>query len=81
MSFDVADAESTVSGDQATIPAGIRHALRIDDGDRLRWILEGDVEPRAEVVFQRTGTFAGVEGYDGEVETDAASTHDEWGLE
>jgi len=81
MSSEVADAESTVSGNQANIPAGIRRALDIDDGDKLRWILDDDGGLRVEVVSQRTGTFEEFDGYDGDVDTDASAEHDAWGLE
>lgn len=80
MSSDRVDAESTVSGNQANIPARIRRELDIDDGDQLRWLLDEDGSVRVEVVRQRSGTFAGFEGYDGSMETDATSDHDTWGV-
>lgn len=81
MSSDVADAESKVSGNQANIPARIRRELDIEDGDHLRWYLDDSGELRVEVVSRDSGTFADFEGYDGDVDTDAAADHDEWGLE
>mgnify|MGYP000483557905 FL=1 len=81
MSSDRTDAESKVSGNQANIPARIRRELDIDDGDHLRWRLEDDGTVRVEVVRQQTGTFADFEGYEGEMETDARTEHDSWGLE
>lgn len=80
MRRDRVDAESTVSGNQANIPARIRRELDIEDGDHLRWHLESDGSLRVEVVQQSTGTFADFEGYDGEVETDATQDHDAWGV-
>jgi bifunctional DNA-binding transcriptional regulator/antitoxin component of YhaV-PrlF toxin-antitoxin module len=79
MSGDHIDAESTVSGNQANIPARIRRALDIDDGDQLRWQLVDD-ELRVEVVRQRTGTFADFAGYDGDESTDVTTDHDAWGV-
>jgi len=81
MSGEPVDAESTVSGNQANIPARIRRELDIDDGDHLRWRLEDDGSLRVEVVHRRTGTFAEFDGYDGDEETDAAADHDAWGVD
>lgn len=81
MSSDRVDAESTVSGNQANIPARIRRELDIDDGDQLRWTLDDSGTVRVEVVQQRSGTFASFEGYDGSVETDVETDHDAWGVE
>jgi antitoxin component of MazEF toxin-antitoxin module len=81
MSGDVTDAESKVSGNQANIPARVRRALDIDDGDHLRWELQDDGSVSVRVVHRRTGTFEDFEGYDGETETDAASDHDAWGVD
>lgn len=80
MSSDGTDAESKVSGNQANIPARIRHELGIDDGDRLRWILEED-DLRVEVVHRDAGTFAEFEGYDGSEEADGTAEHDAWGVQ
>jgi bifunctional DNA-binding transcriptional regulator/antitoxin component of YhaV-PrlF toxin-antitoxin module len=71
--------ESSVSGNQANIPARIRRELGIDDGDQLRWYLSEDGELRVEVIQQETGTFADFEGYDGKETTDVVSDHDSWG--
>lgn len=81
MSSDRVDAESKVSGNQANIPARIRRALDIDDGDRLRWSLESDGSVHVEVVEQRKRTFAEFDGYEGESETDATAEHDAWGVD
>lgn len=79
MSFD--RAESKVSGNQANIPASIRRALDIEDGDHLRWILDDEGELRLEVVHRERGTFDDFEGYDGDVATDATKEHDDWGVQ
>lgn len=81
MSSDRVDAESKVSGNQANIPARIRHELDIDDGDHLRWFLDDDGSLRVEVVRREEGTFADFEGYDGAAETDATADHDAWGVD
>ncbi len=81
MSSDRIDAESKVSGNQANIPARIRHELGIDDGDHLRWYLDEEGSVRVEVVQQRRGTFADFEGYDGDRETDVTADHDAWGVD
>jgi len=81
MSSDRIDTESKVSGNQANIPAQIRHELGIDDGDHLRWTLEDDGTVRVSVVQQQTGTFADFDGYEGEKETNVVEDHDSWGLE
>lgn len=80
MSSDRVNAESTVSGNQANIPARVRHELDIDDGDHLRWSVEDDGSVRVEVVRQQTGTFADFDGYEGEEDTDVAADHDGWGV-
>lgn len=74
------DGESKVSGNQANIPARIRRRLDIDDGDRLRWVLEDDGYLRVEVIERNTGTFGDFEGYDGDSDTDATDEHDAWGV-
>jgi bifunctional DNA-binding transcriptional regulator/antitoxin component of YhaV-PrlF toxin-antitoxin module len=81
MSSESVDSESTVSGNQANIPAYIRRELDIDDGDTLRWQIEDDGTLRVQVVQQRSGTFSDFDGYDGERETDAEREHDMWGIE
>ncbi|WP_101298361.1 AbrB/MazE/SpoVT family DNA-binding domain-containing protein [Halegenticoccus soli] len=82
MSSNPVDAESKVSGNQANIPAHIRRALDIEDGDQLRWVLEDNGTLRVEVIHRRTGTFADFSGYDVDGEpTDVAADHDTWGLE
>lgn len=73
---DRIDAESEVSGNRTNVPVRIRRALDIDDGDRLRWQLEGDGSVRVAVRHQRTGTFAEYDGYDGEETTDVTNEYD-----
>lgn len=75
------DPESKVSGNQANVPAHIRRELHIDDGDELRWCVEGDGTLRVEVVQQRTGTFSDFDGYDGDQETDVTTDHDAWRID
>lgn len=75
------DAESKVSGNQANIPARIRHQLDIEDGDNLRGKIEDDGSVRVRVVERETGTFADFDGYDGETETDVTAEHDDWGVD
>ncbi len=79
-SGDRVDAESTVSGKQASIPAHIRRELGIDDGDTLRWRIDDDGTLRLQVVQQRSGTFHDFDGYDGGEETDVTTDHDRWGV-
>jgi hypothetical protein len=55
--------------------------LHIDDGDELRWRVEGDGTLRVEVVQQRTGTFSDFDGYDGDQETDVTTDHDAWRID
>jgi len=81
MSGESVDSESTVSGNQANIPAHIRQELDIDDGDTLRWHIEDDGTLRVQVVQQQGGTFEDFEGYDGEAATAVDSDHDGWGVE
>ncbi len=81
MSSDGVDSESKVSGNQANIPARIRHELDIDDGDKLRWHIEDDGTLRVQVVQQRSGTFSEFDGYDGDHETAVTPDHDAWGVD
>jgi hypothetical protein len=55
--------------------------MDIDDGDKLRWHIEGDGTLRVRVVQQRSGTFTDFDGYGGDQETDVESEHDSWGIE
>ena len=80
MSSESVDSESKVSGNQANIPARIRRELNINDGDKLRWHIEDDGTLLVRVVQQRSDTFSGFEGYDGNRETDVTSDHDAWGV-
>lgn len=75
------DSESTVSGNQANIPARIRREFDINDGDRLRWHIDADGSLRVQVVQQRDSTFSDFDGYDGEVRTHVTTGHDSWGLD
>jgi bifunctional DNA-binding transcriptional regulator/antitoxin component of YhaV-PrlF toxin-antitoxin module len=81
MSSGSVDSESTVSGNQANIPAYIRQELDIDDGDTLRWQIEDDGTLRVHVVQQQSSTFSDFDGYDGKRETNAECDHDTWGIE
>jgi bifunctional DNA-binding transcriptional regulator/antitoxin component of YhaV-PrlF toxin-antitoxin module len=81
MSSESVDSESKVSGNQANIPARIRRELDIDDGDKLRWSIEDDGTLRVRVVRQRSGTFGGFDGYDGDRETAVGDEHDAWGVD
>ena len=81
MNSERVDSESTVSGNQANIPAHIRRELDIDDGDKLRWQIEDDGTVRVRIVQQRSGTFADFAGYDGGRETDVETEHDAWGAD
>jgi len=81
MSGERVDSESTVSGNQANIPARIRRELDIDDGDHLRWHIEDDGSVRVRVVRQEEGTFAEFDGYEGEADTDVTADHDGWGVD
>lgn len=81
MSSGRVDSESKVSGNQANIPAYIRQALDIDDGDTLRWHIEDDGTLRVQVVQQRHGTFSDFDGYGGDRTTDVENEHDAWGVD
>jgi bifunctional DNA-binding transcriptional regulator/antitoxin component of YhaV-PrlF toxin-antitoxin module len=81
MSSERVDSESTVSGNQANIPARIRRELDINDGDTLRWYVEDDGTLRVQVVQQRSGTFSEFGGYDGDRETAVTTDHDAWGVD
>jgi len=75
--------ESKVSGNQANIPAEIRHSLDIDDGDGLRWFYE-DGEVRVEVVHRKEKTFGDWEPeelVEDVEETDVVEEHDIFGVE
>lgn len=81
MSNESVDSESKVSGNQANIPARIRRELDIDDGDTLRWHIEGDGTLRVSVVQQHSGTFSDFDGYDGGEDTNVTTDHDAWGVD
>lgn len=69
------DSESTISGNQANIPARIRRELDIDDGDRIRWKVEDDDTLRVQIVQRRNGTLSGFDGYGGDEDTDVTVDH------
>jgi len=70
--------EGAVSGNQASIPAEVREAADIDDGDRIRWHWEDD-ELSVEVVRQRENSLP--DGFDGFEPVDESVHHDEAGVE
>ena len=80
MRFDTADAETEVSGNTTTVPASIRRELDVEDGDHLRWTVDGGTIHVA-VVHHESGTFADFDGDDGTERTDGTEEHDAWGLE
>lgn len=70
--------EGAISGNQASIPAEVRRAADIEDGDKIRWHWD-DGELRVEVVRRRNNRLP--EGFDGfEPETEPVD-HDKVGLE
>lgn len=81
MDTDDVAAESTVSGNQANIPAHIRHELDIDDGDQLRWRVTDNGTLHVEVVRRESGTFDGFDGYDGTEATDVREDPDAWSVD
>lgn len=72
--------EGRVSGNQASIPANVRKALDIEDGDVLRWrIVSGELE--VTIVRRRTGVFDDFEPGRSEEPVDVVDEHDRFGLE
>ena len=70
--------EGAISGNQASIPAEVRRAADIEDGDKIRWYWD-DGELRVEVVRRRNDSLP--EDFDGfEPETESVD-HSEVGLE
>ncbi|MDZ7688877.1 MAG: AbrB/MazE/SpoVT family DNA-binding domain-containing protein [Halobacteriales archaeon] len=67
----------SVSGNQASIPAEVRRAADIEDGDRIRWCWK-DGEVHVEVLRQREGVLP--DGFDGFEPEKASLHHDEVGL-
>ncbi len=45
------------------------------------WRIETDGSVRVDIIQQRSGTFADFDGYDGDVDTDVTTDHDQWGIE
>lgn len=72
-------AEGKVSGNQASIPAPIRHALDIEDGDLLHWEIE-DGELRVRVVHRDEGAFEDFEPGESDEPVDAVEDHDRFGV-
>ncbi|PSP75440.1 AbrB family transcriptional regulator [Halobacteriales archaeon QS_1_68_20] len=72
--------EGRVSGDQVAIPASVRRALEIEDGDVFRWHVE-DSELQVEVIRQRQGVFEDFEPGESDEPVDAVEAHDTFGLE
>ncbi len=72
------EGEGAVSGNQASIPADVRRAADIRDGDRLRWRWS-DGELTVDVVRQRERAFP--PEFDGFEPENEAVHHDEAGLE
>ncbi len=69
-----------MSGNQASIPANVRKALDIEDGDVLRWrIVSGELE--VTIVRRRTGVFDDFEPGRSEEPVDVVDEHDRFGLE
>ena len=73
--------EGTVSGNQVSIPAHVRRRLDIEDGDVLRWYLDGDglrveVVCREERAFEDFEPGASAEPVDGVEEHDAPGIGD-----
>jgi len=79
MSIEVAG-QGTVSGNQVSIPAGIRRRLDIEDGDTIRWRVVDD-ELSVEVVSQETGVFDDFEPGASDEPVDGVSEHDRFGVE
>ena len=72
--------EGKVSGNQASIPAGIRRALDIEDGDTLRWRVV-DEELRVTVVSTEAGAFDDFDPGRSTEKVDGVEEHDTFGLE
>ena len=72
--------EGKVSGTQASIPAGIRRALDIEDGDTLRWRVV-DEELRVTVVSTEAGAFDDLDPGRSTENVDGVEQHDTFGLE
>lgn len=70
--------EGAISGNQASIPAEVRRAADIEDGDKIRWCWD-DGELRVEVVRKRNGRLP--EDFDGFEPESESVDHDEVGLE
>jgi bifunctional DNA-binding transcriptional regulator/antitoxin component of YhaV-PrlF toxin-antitoxin module len=70
--------EGAISGNQASIPAEVRRAADIEDGDKIRWYWD-DGELRVEVVRKRNNRLP--EDFDGFEPQDEPVNHDGVGLE
>jgi bifunctional DNA-binding transcriptional regulator/antitoxin component of YhaV-PrlF toxin-antitoxin module len=84
VSSDISEAdevgEGKVSGNQASIPAHIRRAFDIKDGDTLRWRVVDD-ELRVSVVASEEGAFDDFEPGSSDEPVDAVEAHDRFGVE
>lgn len=71
--------EGKVSGNQASIPAPVRHTLDIEDGDVLRWeVVDGEL--RVTVLHRAPGAFDGFEPGTSDRPVDVVAEHDRFGL-
>ena len=70
--------EGAISGNQASIPAEVREAADIEDGDRIRWYWE-EGELHVEVIRKRENILP--DGFDGFEPEEESIHHDEVGLE
>jgi len=80
MADEYALAETTISGTATRLPDRVLRELGAEDGDTLRWHVDGDAV-RVTVVRQRGVELEEFDGYDGPETTDATKEHDEWGVE
>lgn len=72
--------EGRVSGNQASISAGVRRQMGIEDGDILRWrVVDGQLE--VNVVHRRTGVFDDFEPRASDEPVDVVESHDGFGVE
>lgn len=72
--------EGKVSGNQASIPAHVRDAFDIDDGDTLRWHVVED-ELRVTVISTSSGAFDDFEPGRSDEPVDVVDDHDSFGVE
>lgn len=72
--------EGKVSGNQASIPAHIRRQLDIEDGDTLRWRIDGE-ELRVTVVPTERRAFDDFEPGASAAVVDGVEDHDTFGTD